>query len=147
MSSDEVRMRLVRLKPLLLEAARRVAEKRPDSSVGDSQFRNLVQLCQEADVPEEIHAFIDYQAGRQSGWPRPFADLVQEQLKRITQSAAGAGVEELLALFAHFFGYVVWALKAEGTPAQRSGSERGSGQGPRPQTPAGRGGGGTAVRP
>lgn len=112
------RARLATLKREMIAAAREVAatvvgEK---SRVGDNQFRTLVQLCQEADVPEEIEAFVDYQGARERGWPAPVVHAVQRWLREWRQKAPDADPKELLVIFAYFFGYVAWAVKvARGT--------------------------------
>jgi hypothetical protein len=117
---------LAAMKPRLIDAARSVAKDAfPGSHVGETQFRNLAQLCQEADVPEEIQAFVDYQGARSGGWPSILVQAVQRELATISaeaEKAAAGSPRAVLDLFAFFFGYLAWAVKGLG----RSGSSSGS---------------------
>lgn len=118
---------LARIKPTMLWLAADAASamrREPSSGgkgPGDNQFRTLVQLCREADIPEEIDAYLGYQGGRrnrpeQEGWRPQDTKRMLEALKQLRDEATKLGLPKTpsvtLTLYAFFFGYVYWQVKA-----------------------------------
>lgn len=118
---------LARIKPTMLRLAADAASaiRREQSGEGkgpgDNQFRTLVQLCREADIPEEIDAYLGYQGGRggrreQEGWRPQDTKRILEALKQLCDEATKLGLPDTpsvtLTLYAFFFGYVYWQVKA-----------------------------------
>ena len=119
---------LAAIKPRMLALAAEVAGKiraadgGGPGGPGDNQFRALVHLCREADIPEELAMYLRYQAGRKAPgserWRPADTQAMLGALQQLEEEAKERHLPStpasLLTLYAFFFGYVYWNVKAVG---------------------------------
>lgn len=98
-------------------------------AVGDTQFRNLIDVAAEAGSVVEVEAFIKYQIGRDSrrnGWAARFGkdsfgaellrfiDLIAKRAQEVRPDDEAFKVK----LITYFFGYLSWRVKYDDEPGR-----------------------------